>query len=78
MLDMSNSRVTYKDIMDFQEKVFDELTDIRGEVAKIREEKAEDRTAVKSLLRRDTIGYVWDSFNTIAATIVIALYWGRN
>ena len=78
MSDMSNSRVTYKDIMDFQEKVFDELTDIRGEVAKIREEKAEDRTAVKSLLRRDTIGYVWDSFNTIVATIVIALYWGRN
>ncbi len=76
--DMANNRVTYKDIIAFQEKVFDELTNIRGEVSKIREEKAEDRTAVKSLLRRDTIGYVWDSFNTVVATVVIALYWGRN
>jgi hypothetical protein len=50
-------------------------------IEKITEERiaaATDRTAVKSLLRRDTIGYVWDSFNTIIATIVIALYWGRS
>ena len=78
MSDVSNSRVTYKDIMDFQQKVFDELTDVRGDIAKVREEVAVDRTATKSLLRRDTIGYVWDSFNTIAAMIVIALYWGKN
>ena len=78
MSDMSNGRVTYKDIMTFQEKVFGELTDIRSDISKVREEVAVDRTATKSLLRRDTIGYVWDSFNTIAATIVIALYWRRN
>ena len=47
-------------------------------LSEIREENAEDRTSVKSLRRRDTIGYVWDSFNTLVATIVIALYWGRN
>ena len=75
---MSNGRVTYKDIMEFQEKVFGELTEIRGDISTVREEVAVDRTATKSLLRRDTIGYVWDSINTIAATIVIALYWGRN
>ena len=75
---MSNNRVTYKDIMDFQEKVFDELTDIRGDISKVREEVAVDRTATKSLLRRDTIGYVWDTINTLVATVVIALYWGRN
>ena len=51
---------------------------IMEKLSEIREENAEDRTSVKSLLRRDTIGYVWDSFNTIIATIVIALYWGRN
>ncbi len=51
---------------------------IMEKLSEIREENAEDRTSVKSLLRRDTIGYVWDSFNTLVATIVIALYWGRN
>jgi len=76
--DMSNERVTYKDIMEFQERVFEELTDIRGAISVVREEVAVDRTATKSLLRRDTIGYVWDSINTLIATIVIALYWGRN
>lgn len=75
---MPNGRVTYKDIMEFQKKVFDELTDIRSEIAKVREEVAVDRTATKSLLRRDTIGYVWDSINTLVATVIIALYWGRN
>ena len=75
---MSNNRVTYKDIMDFQEKVFGELTDIRGDISKVREEVAVDRTATKSLLRRDTIGYVWDTINTLVATVVIALYWGKN
>jgi hypothetical protein len=75
---MTNGRVTYKDIMEFQERVFGELTDIRSDISKVREEVAVDRTATKSLLRRDTVGYVWDSFNTIAATIVIALYWGRS
>ena len=75
---MSNGRVTYKDIMAFQEKVFDELKEVRGDIATIREEVATDRTSVKALLRRDTIGYVWDSINTLVATFIIALYWGKN
>ena len=75
--EMTSGRVTYKDIMEFQERVFGELTDIRGDIAKVREEAAIDRTAVKSLLRRDTVGYVWDSFNTLVATLMVALYWGR-
>lgn len=74
---MSNGRVTYKDIMEFQEKVFDELTAVRGDIAEVRETQATDRARTKSLLRRDTIGYVWDSINTLATTIVIALWWGR-
>ena len=72
--EMANSRVTYKDIMDFQEKVFDELTDIRGDIAKVREEAATDRTSVKSLLRRDTIGYVWDSLNSLVTAVAIAIF----
>ena len=75
---MSNNKVTYKDIMEFQEKVFDELTAVRGDIAEVRETQATDRARTKSLLRRDTIGYVWDSFNTVVATVVIALYWGRG
>ena len=72
--EMANSRVTYKDIMDFQEKVFDELTDIRGDIAKVREEAATDRTSVKSLLRRDTIGYMWDSLNSLVTAVAIAVF----
>lgn len=75
---MSNNRVTYKDIMEFQEKVFDELTNVRGDIADVREAQATDRARTKSLLRRDTIGYVWDSINTLVGTALIALYWGRN
>ena len=74
----NGGRVTYKDIMDFQQKVFNELTGVRSEISLLRESAATDRTATKSLLRRDTIGYVWDSINTLAATIIIALYWGKN
>ena len=79
MPEQSNGgRVTYKDIMDFQQKVFNELTEVRSEISLLRESAATDRTATKSLLRRDTIGYVWDSFNTLIATICIAYFWGRN
>ena len=79
MSEQSNGgRVTYKDIMDFQQKVFNELTGVRSEISLLRESAATDRTATKSLLRRDTIGYVWDSFNTLIATICIAYFWGRN
>ena len=68
-----NSRVTYKDIMAHQEKVFDELTDIRKEVSKVREGQAKEAEKTKHLLRRDTIGYIWDSFTTLIAAIAIAL-----
>ena len=79
MPEQSNGgRVTYKDIMDFQQKVFNELTEVRSEISLLRESAATDRTATKSLLRRDTIGYVWDSFNTLIATICIAYFWGRQ
>ena len=79
MPEQSNGgRVTYKDIMDFQQKVFNELTGVRSEISLMREVAATDRMSVKSLLRRDTIGYVWDSINTLIATICIAYFWGRN
>ena len=79
MPEQSNGgRVTYKDIMGFQEKIFNELTEVRSEISLLRESAATDRTATKSLLRRDTIGYVWDSINTLVATAIIALYWGKN
>lgn len=69
----NSPRVTYKDIMDFQEKVFGELTNIRKENADDRAAIIEDLTEVrielgrqdekfKGLIRRDTIGYVLDSF----------------
>ncbi len=32
---VGNNRVTYKDIMDFQEKVFSELTGVRGDIAEV-------------------------------------------
>ena len=47
-------------------------------VSEVKTVAAIDRTSTKSLLRRDTIGYVWDSFNTLIATICIAYFWGRN
>ena len=79
MSEKSNGgRVTYRDIMDFQEKVFNELTEVRSDISLLRESAATDRTSVKSLLRRDTIGYVWDSFNTLIATVCVAYFWGRN
>jgi len=79
MPEQSNGgRVTYKDIMGFQEKIFNELTEVRSEISLLRESAATDRTATKSLLRRDTIGYVWDSVNSLIAAAVIALYWGKN
>ena len=79
MSEQSNGgRVTYKDIMGFQEKIFNELTEVRLEISLLREVAATDRMSVKSLLRRDTIGYVWDSFNTLIATICIAYFWGRQ
>jgi len=65
-------RVTYQDIMDFQEKVFGQLTQIRKENTDDREAIREDLTEVrvelgrqdekfKGLIRRDTIGYAVDS-----------------
>ena len=74
----NGGRVTYKDIMGLQEKIFNELTEVRSEISLLREVAATDRMSVKSLLRRDTIGYVWDSVNSLIAAAVIALYWGKN
>ena len=65
-------RVTYKDIMDFQEKVFGQLAAIRKENTDDRDAIREDLTDVrvelgrqdekfKGLMRRDTIGYAVDS-----------------
>ena len=55
----------------------DEFTAVRKDIAIIREENATDRTSVSSLLRRDTIGYVWDSINTLLTVIAVAL-WTRR
>ena len=81
--DTSNSgRVTtrefYDALLDQNKQRSDMELRIMEKLSEIREESAVDRTSVKTLLRRDTVGYVWDSFNTLVATIVIALYWGRN
>ena len=79
---MPNGRVTtrefYEALLDQNKQRADMETRLVEKITEERIAAATDRTAVKSLLRRDTIGYVWDSFNTIAATIVIALYWGRG
>ena len=67
-----NPRITYKDIIAFREKVFDELTAIRKENTDDREAIREDLSDVrvelgrqdekfKGLIRRDTIGYAVDS-----------------
>ena len=74
MSDQTNSsRVTYKDIMGFQKKVFDELTEIRkenandrseimGEISEIKIDIRGQDEKFKGLIRRDTIGFVLDSF----------------
>ena len=80
----NSPRVTYKDIMTFQAKVFDELTGIRtanaseftairGEISEIKTEIKVHREAVKGLIRRDTIGYVWDSLTTLVAMVAMSL-----
>jgi hypothetical protein len=44
---------------------------VRLEIAKLHTAMATDRTRVDSLLRRDTIGYVWDSLNSLIAAIIV-------
>lgn len=77
-------RITYKDIIAFREKIYEELTELRkdngGEFTAIREEISEIRIEIKGqdekfkgLLRRDTIGFVWDSLTTLGAAIAIAI-----
>ena len=79
---MPNGRVTtrefYKALLDQNKQRADMEARLIEKITEERIAAATDRTAVKSLLRRDTIGYVWDSINTLGATILIALYWGRN
>ena len=75
------SRVTYKDIMDFQEKVFGQLTEIRKEntddraaitevITEVRVELGRQDEKFKGLIRRDTIGYVLDAFVTGIAVAI--------
>ena len=85
--DMSGNgspRITYKDIIAFREKIYEELTDLRkdnaGEFTVIRNEISEIRVDIRgqevrfdSLIRRDTIGYVWDSLTTLVAAVAIAI-----
>ena len=77
-------RITYKDIIAFREKIFDELTEmrkenanectvIRGEISAITTEITRQNEKFKGLLRRDTIGFVWDSLTTLAAAIAISI-----
>lgn len=72
MAENKTPRITYKDIYDFREKLFDELTEIRqlhtDAVATVMEEISEIKIEIKGqdekfkgLIRRDTIGYAVDS-----------------
>ena len=74
-------RITYKDIIAFREKVFDELTEMRKENATertaIRDEISDIKVEIKGqdekfkgLIRRDTIGFMLDS---VVASIAIYL-----
>ena len=77
-------RITYKDIIAFREKIFDELTSmrkensdeciaIRSDISEIKIEIKGQDEKFKGLLRRDTIGFVWDSLTTLAAAIAISI-----
>lgn len=74
-------RITYKDIIAFREKIFDELTtmrkenaddreSIRGEITEVRVELGRQDEKFKGLIRRDTIGYILDS---VVASIAVYL-----
>ena len=76
-----SNRITYKDIVAFREKVFEELTEIRkvnsdeftairGDISEIKIEIKGQEEKFKGLIRRDTIGYILDSF---VAAIAIAI-----
>ena len=66
-------RITYQDIHELQSKTFAELKEIRREIADLRTEVAVQRISTGSLLRRDTIGYVWDSLNTLIAAVIVVI-----
>ena len=79
-----NPRITYKDIIAFRETIYKELTEMRKENADDRTEIRKEISAInieitgqnerfKGLLRRDTIGFVWDSLTTLAAAIAISI-----
>ena len=81
-----SNRITYKDIVAFREKVFEELTEIRkvnsdeftairGDISEIKIEIKGQEEKFKGLIRRDTIGYVLDAFVT---SIAIAIGVARN
>ena len=72
------TREFYDALLDQNKNIANMEMRLVEEIGKIKTSAAVDRTATKSLLRRDTIGYVWDSINTLIATICIAYFWGRN
>ena len=72
------TREFYDALLDQNKNIANMEMRLVEEIGKIKTSAAVDRTATKALLRRDTIGYVWDSINTLIATICIAYFWGRN
>ena len=72
------TREFYDALLDQNKNIANMEMRLVEEIGKIKTSAAVDRTATKSLLRCDTIGYVWDSINTLIATICIAYFWGRN
>ena len=56
----------------------EEFKAIRAEMAADRVQDAVDRTSVKSLLRRDTIGYVLDGINMLITAVVIAVFGNKS
>ena len=72
------TREFYNALLDLNKNIANMEIRLIYEIGNVKTSAAVDRTAGKSLLRRDTIGYVWDSINTLIATICIAYFWGRN
>ena len=72
------TREFYNALLDQNKSIANMEARLIEEIGKVKTSAAVDRTATKALLRRDTIGYVWDSLNTLIATICVAYFWGRN
>ena len=69
------TREFYNALLDMNKNIANMEIRLIDEIGNVKTSAAVDRTAVKSLLRRDTIGYVWDSINTlVGGTIILILY----